>query len=321
MNHSIKLKCWESPESIPREWIVGIVCHDAGSASLVNSWLPMLPPTQRVEALGPAKSLMTALAAHSSAGFERWVRSVDLLIVGTGWQSSRPIQAMQAAREVGVPVLAVLDNWVNFRERFQLDGLHLPNGAVVSDQHALMMARMALPELPIQQWPNQYLIDLRTHLGSIHRQGSLPVPSGSDQRRLLVLTEPLLRNTSSLAGEPEESPLNQLREYLSNDRSARERTLIRLRLHPAESASKYDSFVDRVQAQGIHLELSSEGLAHDFAWATVVVGWSSYALYLSASLGIATWSWRPPTDVTWTVFPPHSGVTPLTEEDIEPLFR
>ena len=62
----------------------------------------------------------------------------DALCFGTSLKDAVPLAAARAARDRGLPVLSILDNWVNYRSRLATDGLPplIPDIYAVMDQKA-----------------------------------------------------------------------------------------------------------------------------------------------------------------------------------------
>ena len=113
---------------------MAVVAHDAGAARLLFSWRK------------PLKDLQGCL------------NKAQLLLSGSGWSSDLEHHARKLATEQGVPSIAVVDHWVNYRERFQRgESVILPQGLWVADREAAEMAQKTFPALDIQQLPNLWL--------------------------------------------------------------------------------------------------------------------------------------------------------------------
>ena len=70
----------------------------------------------------------------------------SVVITGTGWSSDLEHQARKLAFSRNIPSVAVLDHWVNYRERFKRNGTsQLPGELWVSDAEA---ATFGFPNVP-----------------------------------------------------------------------------------------------------------------------------------------------------------------------------
>ncbi|HVL41422.1 MAG TPA: hypothetical protein VM348_04635, partial [Brevundimonas sp.] len=142
---------------------VAVVAHDAGAANLILAWLAAAPSgLKRVRPVmaGPAAALWAARFPDGPVpvALEAALEEANSLLSGTGWASDLEHEARRLARARGIPSVAVIDHWVNYRMRFQRHGEEiLPDRLWVADEHALAEAAASLPEVPAELKPNLYL--------------------------------------------------------------------------------------------------------------------------------------------------------------------
>jgi hypothetical protein len=226
--------------------IWAIVAHDAGGAEVLSSYVRQQGLDCRFSLQGPACAVFERkLSPYKNLPLEVALKGSNRLLCGTGWQSDQELQAIKLARAIGIPSIAWLDHWVNYRARFERDdGICLPDEIWVSDPEAFALAEKEFPEMPIREKENPYFLDIATSLQS-ERSIYKPMPG---QLRVLYVCEPvrehaLLRHGDELHWNYTEE--QALRYFLTNVASL-ELPIghILIRPHPSESVNKYRSIVD-----------------------------------------------------------------------------
>jgi hypothetical protein len=272
---------------------VAVCCHDAGGANLIAAWVSAEPLREwRLCADGPARKIFSSAAPQLPAlGLERALGGAGSVLTGSGWASDLEHRARIAARRAGLPVIAVLDHWVNYRMRFvRGEEESLPDVFVVTDPEAeRLAAETFLDARPIVRWENLYL---RREAAEVARLAREREPAAGP--RLLVTLEPLRGESSTQSGTlPEYVALDFLMEHLDTVFPAAADVSIRLRPHPSEPGDKYRAWLERRDLErgdlqgrepGLRarIELSPGGsLAQDLAWSDAVAGLHSYALIVA----------------------------------------
>ena len=98
--------------------------------------------------------------------------SAEFVLTGTGWASNLEREAIRMARSHRVQVAAYLDHWVNYAERFTVDGvLELPDEIWVGDEEALDLAHRTFPTTEVRLEPNQYWSEIRAELAGMGQAG------------------------------------------------------------------------------------------------------------------------------------------------------
>jgi hypothetical protein len=269
-----------------------VVSHDAGGAEVLSSWLRrqreadfwcvLAGPAQRIVArkLGQVREVSRAdgLAA------------ADSLLCGTSWQSTLERDALTLARERGVPSASYIDHWVNYRQRFALDGqLQLPDELWVGDAHAWRRAAEAFPGLPLRLVENPYFHDIRAEAAR------WPPRLAGATLSVLYVCEPVsdfgyMPGDPSSVGYDERSAIEYFLDRLGTFGSPVE--CVRLRPHPSEPAGKYDWALGW---RGLPVERGGErALMEEIAAADVVAGVESMALVTALFAGRRAISCIPP---------------------------
>lgn len=279
---------------------VAVCAHDAGAASHMAAWLAPHQPQLRLCLEGPAEALFTAkLGAVHAYNLESCLDGASLLISGSGWSSELEHNARILARRRGVPSVAVLDHWVNYRTRFSRGGLEvLPDQLWVADAEALALAQATFPELPVLQLPNHWLEELRRTATTAREQ-----PPAQPARRLLYLLEPI--RTPWTGGPTPQEPgevqslrywLQQLPQLAAQSWIAPQNQLetLALRPHPSEPIGKYEALIAEARLHWpIRLD-PSPSLAAALAWADAAFGCETQALVAALACGLPSFSTMPP---------------------------
>lgn len=279
---------------------MAVCAHDAGGASHLAAWLAPHRPQLRACLEGPAEALFSArLGPVPNYSLETCLEGASLLISGSGWSSDLEHNARALARQRGIPSVAVLDHWVNYRARFQRGGEEvLPDQLWVADAEALAMAQAEFPSLPVLQLPNHWLDDL-TRAAAAERQS----PPQQPARRLLYLLEPIRVPWPGGPAPHDPGELQGLRYWLDQLPRLAEQGWIAppdqlealaLRPHPSEPAGKYDALIgEAAQRWPIELDRSSS-LATALAWADAAFGCETQALVAALACGLPAFSTVPP---------------------------
>ncbi|MEB3353690.1 MAG: hypothetical protein VKM34_05585 [Cyanobacteriota bacterium] len=234
---------------------------------------------------------------------EEALAGAQVLISGTGWASDLEHRARRLARQRRIPIVAVLDHWVNYRERFQREGKEqLPDGLWVSDTEAAALANAAFPNVPVLQLPNHWLEGIWSTV-QVLRSMTNSQPR-RPARRLLYLLEPIRVPWShGSAGASEAGEVQSLRYWLQQlpclinqgwVAPQHELEALALRPHPSEPVGKYDALIAEAAASWpIQLDRAS-GLSEALAWADAAFGCETQALVAAMFCNLPAFSTLPP---------------------------
>ncbi len=265
-----------------------VVLHDAGAANPAIAWIDAgLVPGHRVFAEGPAARLWQARARPPLLpSLDLALAGATLLVSGTGWQSDLEHRARARARALGLPCLAVLDHWVNYRARFVRGGeTILPDALLVADADAEAQARREFPGIPVVRMPGLYLA------GEVAAVRAAEAAQGHPPSGVLALMEPA-RDDWGRGVDGAFQALDALAAHWDALGLPRGRPL-RLRPHPSDPPGRYDRWC--AAHAGLAPRVSAgTTLAADIAAAAHVVGLSSYALVVALAAGRDTVSILPP---------------------------
>lgn len=272
------------------------------------AWLSPLQPQLRLCLAGPAERMFEARLGSSSGSFhslEEVLAGAQVLISGTGWATDLEHRARRLAHQRGIPSVAVLDHWVNYRERFQRDGFEqLPDALWVADEMAAALANASFPNVPVLQLPNHWLEGLCRAVQAIRTSTAGNPPPCRPARRLLYLLEPIRVPWSHGSGSASEAGelqglrywLQQLPRLIEQGWVAPQHELesLALRPHPSEPLGKYDDLIaEAASTWPIQLDRAST-LAESLAWADAAFGCETQALVAAMACALPAFSTLPP---------------------------
>jgi len=261
--------------------LVAIVSHDAGGAEILASYIAQNNIACRMVLEGPAINAFTRrLESVKTCTLAEALATCDWFLCGTSWQSDLEWRAIEQAQEAGKRVVAFLDHWVNYRERFVRNGIqHLPDEIWVGDADAEKLARDHFANISIQLTPNPYFIDMQRQIAlldvknnSATRQGKTVLfvsENISDHARLRHDNERYWGYTEFDAIEYFFEHINALGERIEK---------VVIRPHPSDPLGKYKHIID---AHSGFAQLSDGNpLLNEIVESGIVVGCQSMAMVI-----------------------------------------
>lgn len=260
--------------------MVALVCHDAGGAEIISSWAKLQSEEYCRVTEGPAiKIFDRKLGICESLDLEQAIQKSDWLLCGTSWQSDLEKRAVSLGRQSGKKVVSFIDHWVNYPERFIIDGrLILPDEIWVGDIDAEIIAANLFPITPIVLHNNPYFSELKVQLGNISR-----TQTEKDLKTILYVCEPIREHALLQHGDEyywgytEEEALKFFLENVSVlGVKVKE---IKVRPHPSEVPSKY--FWSSAN-QNFNVVIGGKrSLLEEIVAADIVVGCESMAMVVA----------------------------------------
>jgi hypothetical protein len=261
----------------------GVVLHDAGAAAHVFAWLSedrRLARNAHVYAEGPALLMARAAGVKTTENLSCVVGAGRWALIGTGWQSNLEQDAMRTFSQSRIPCVAVVDHWVNYRERFaHLRDSERPDQIAVTDALAEGIAREQLPWAEILRWPNAQGERLKRTVDALRDRRA------EEDRYLLWLQEPIRAEDGTIS-----DPLLDVRYapkvWQLLDEAMRKQSLTKLvvRSHPSQKCGAIATAARDVDCHNA----SRVPLGQDLAGAVQCLGINTYALYMSTLTGTPT---------------------------------
>ncbi len=261
---------------------LAVVAHDAGGAEILSAWLAQAP-VQRAQIFyvlaGPAEKIFTRkLGACPPTDLHSAILQADWIITGTGWQSMLEWQAIHHAQQQGKPVVAFLDHWVNYRERFIRDHiLCLPDHIWVGDADAKHLAEKTFPNSVVVLHPNPYFLEVKQQFSHY------PARPHGQNSHFLYVCEPIAEHAAKQFGNARHwgyTEFDALDYFLQQVPSlSNDVQQITIRPHPAEAPDKYSALMQRYD---LPLKIGGgKDLIAEIAEADSVVGCNSMALVIA----------------------------------------
>ncbi len=257
--------------------MIAVVSHDAGGAEMLSSWLRRCLEPYCLVLEGPAKSIFQRkIGNHSVATLSDAIQQSDWVLCGTSWQSNLERQAITQAKAAGKKVVAFLDHWVCYEERFIELGVSVyPDEIWVGDLDAKKIAQLHFPSLPVVFKSNPFFEDLIVELAQIE-----PVSSTSQKKSMLYVCEPLGEQALIQYGNEyywgytEEEALQF---FLKNIKAIGvDIKEVNIRPHPSENRAKYNWAI-KPTAYPIRIS-GDKTLLEEISEADVVIGCESMAM-------------------------------------------
>lgn len=276
------------------EFPLAVVAHDAGAANHIIAWCKGCND-QCIHACmdGPATRLWAqSFPACKNLSLPEAVNQSSMLLTGTGWGSPLEHDARKLARSSGLRSVAVVDHWVNYKERFVWHGEEvLPDEIWVVDKYAKKLAEEIFSGVNIRQLPNCYLDHQVAEIRQFEK-----INNKKAQAHILYVLEPIRQTW----GNDETPGEFQALEFFINNMlplGLGANADIMLKPHPSDPAGKYDKWVRSQSRYRISVDTLSP-LAELIAWSDVVVGCQTYAMVIAIAAGKHVISaippWAPP---------------------------
>ena len=128
----------------------GVVCNDAGASNqifaLLKAW--NINPNY-INVSGPAINIANDYYPNMlNKSFDQWMCKVETS--GTGWSSDIEHNAQIFAFNNKIRSIALLDHWINYRERFNRNGKSIyPDEIWVVDKYAKKIAQSLFTDIKI----------------------------------------------------------------------------------------------------------------------------------------------------------------------------
>jgi hypothetical protein len=258
---------------------VAIVAHDAGGAEILASYVAQNNVNCKLVLEGPAVNVFKRrLGEIEIFSLEDAILDCDWCICGTGWQSDLEWRAIEEARNADKHVVAFVDHWVNYPERFIRNGIqHLPDEIWVGDEDAQKIASESFLDISIKLVPNPYSIDIKKQFSEIE---SANKNASCDVENILFVCENISDHARLKYGDERYwgyTEFDAINFFFENIRVISNRQVsVVIRPHPSDAIGKYKWIVEAYS----DIAVLSEGrsLIQEVAESDFVVGCESMAM-------------------------------------------
>lgn len=257
-----------------------VIANDAGGSAHLAAMLHAhgISPAARLS--GPAVDMFSRFGVRTTKpAFPNQSESNGYILLGTSLFGGPESKALSEVALSGVRKIALLDHWVNYRERFHPSGRILPEVILVTNHLAYLMATEQFPKISILEVPDFQLAFLKLEfMKRVRGSGSA-----------LILFEPE-SDTAFSKRFPQVSfdkLINDV-QLLAKKRGIHQ---IVLRAHPAHTPTDVRNLREALGKSKDIILSTNTNLIDDFSGADFVVGFNTYALYLASELRIPTFGY------------------------------
>lgn len=257
---------------------ISIVANDAGASAQIFAWIKsgMIRIEQcRFCLEGPAaESFQVQYSDIKLLPLEDVLIDAEILISGTGWASSLEHNARLLAKKNGITSIAVIDHWINYRERFIRENVEvMPDKIWVSDKFAYLEAKRCFPNIEIIQKKNDYL------KSQVDEVLSCKFDRQKGTTNVLYVLEPIRDPWAGNKMLGEFQALDFFLNFIPCLNLGDSLSIV-LKPHPSDPEDKYDHWVSSLSLSNIKIE-RKKSLANLIAWSDIVVGCETYAMVVA----------------------------------------
>jgi hypothetical protein len=295
----------ELSEKLKRSKDLVICAYDAGGAEFLSSYLIANDISGSFLLSGPALRIFEKKFGYFDEKLISTIpNSSETLLSATGGQTDFEFETMREVLNHGGEVIAILDHWFNYPDRFVRNGERIiPSSILVFDHEAEALAKEQFPGIPIHRSKNYYFEAIKKEYDNLIQQDfNLEI-----QQDFLYLCEPISRDEfNRKKGFDEYSSLEYFFKVLKSFNLQNSR--ITIRPHPSDPDGKYESIIPEA-FNNVVIEYKAT-LVENLAKSSVVVGCNTMAMIVALELGKTVLSATPPPATT--VFT-HKNITPMCD--------
>ncbi|MDF3820167.1 hypothetical protein P3G55_09665 [Leptospira sp. 96542] len=261
--------------------MITIVSHDAGGAEILSNYVLQNKDEYNYILEGPAVSIFEKLLGKlERISLNQISKKTNLILTGTSWQSDIEKVAISIAKQKKIKVVSFLDHWVNYRQRFELNGkLELPDEIWVGDEDAFFLAQEIFPKNIVRLKDNPYFLSLKSFFSFF-----VAKEKSDEEYRILFICENISDHAKKSFqnerywGYTETDAIQYFFENLP--KLDIKSTKFTFRPHPSDPKDKYQWVIEKYSAYEI--KISNElSLFEQIANSDLVVGCESMALVIA----------------------------------------
>lgn len=259
--------------------IVAIVAHDAGGAEILASYVAQNNIRYKLVLEGPAINVFKRrFGSVEICTLEEAISACDWCLCGTGWQSDLEWRAIEQAQNAQKRIVAFLDHWVNYRQRFERNGIQLlPDELWVGDVDAERLAREHFPGISIQLVPNPYFIELKQKIADLEMSKGFFSEGG---KKVLFVSENISNHARLQYGDERYwgyTEFDAIEYFLENINVLGDPVeSVVIRPHPSDISGKYDWLLDKYP--GIVNLSGGKPLIEEIVESDIVIGCEGMAM-------------------------------------------
>lgn len=251
---------------------IQVCSYDAGGGNVLAHLVHAMSLETSFVVSGPSLAIYSSLfPSFPNQNSKLLHPDTDLLISSTGWQSSHEFEIMRLALLRGIPVIAALDHWVNYKERFVRNANSIsPNYFLAFDSESENKICEEFENPIVMRVQNFYVHRILQEISKIETQNKSKIFD------FVFIGEPLSRSSENDFWNEYDAIQHfflVLREKGLTDAK------ILVKPHPSEDVSKYNEYLPR-DFKNVSIE-TDKGLPWILAMTESVIGCHSQALYIA----------------------------------------
>jgi hypothetical protein len=296
-----------------------IVSHDAGGANILAAWVKEqnLYNQSKFCLAGPAIKIFEEKFDTLENNHLEIINNEQkntIVVTATSGKAEQEREAILLSKKNNIPVVSILDHWVNYKKRFtpfhkwsqledgSLDFLNmLPDEIWTVDKHAYDLAKEeGFPKEKLVLIENSYFKELEKQLQNTPKSGDFP------NYRILFIGQHMKLDKPNLADDKDEiTEYTVIRRFLKDIEKYHQKLSAVIRPHPNEDIEKYRSLIEGLDYVSIS-NSSKVDLHQEIVDSDMVVGISSMALVVGLLAKKKVFSY-------YKVFPDKKLVIPYKE--------
>jgi len=237
--------------------LVGIICHDAGGASIIASYLLNERKNYLFHLDGPAiKIFQEIYGEFTQSDYKEIFKNINHLYVGSSVTSNLEYLATAHAKSLKIRVTVFMDHWTLYEDRFERNGnTVVPDEIIVTDDLAEKLIHKVFPKTLVTKIDNPHILFLKKQYNKLKHDYRLPL-----KKQALWLSDPFdelddpfstQRNKGYRLNFTEleafEWFIKRIKKKFPNIEE------IVIRPHPSETKNKFD---ENYKNQGLRISIS-----------------------------------------------------------------
>ena len=218
---------------------IGVVCHDAGGAEILSSYIKQNNINSNYCLDGPAIDIFKKIGNILVNNLEAVINNSDLILCGTSWQSDLEWNAIYKANKVR-KTISIIDHWVNYRGRYMRNGLiNYPTEIWVCDSYAYKIATEIFPSIVIKKIINPYLLDIKIDWHNLKNMNKI-----NDSKNDVLFISDNIKNSlqkqygnGNYWGYTDSDSFSFMMSHI--EKIHPKITNVSIRLHPSENVNNY----------------------------------------------------------------------------------
>lgn len=258
------------------------ICNDAGGANLIYFFLKKKKIKYNSFLEGPAKKIFQKNHKNNKKNLKALINKADIIFLGTG-KGSLEYKALKIANFYKKYSIVFLDNWVNFKIRFnRKNNFLLPNEMWVFDEHAYKIALKTFnKKVLIKKKKNYYFEFLRKKKKNILNKNKVVYFSSNYDS---------FKKFSGLNKNFDIKILNNLLKKKNIIKSILNIKDLKIDIlpHPSEDSKKY-YYISKKYLNFVKIlhKIKLVNIIRNYNYAAST---NSYALYMAKKLGLVTFN-------------------------------